>query len=162
MRHTESFHCGMWDLVPDQRGIKPRFPALRAWSLSRWTTREVHHYLTQQHKPGLSPASHEIDSPSHRGPELRREGGPNWHCPRAPPSQSPPPAQPLGALTGCYRKRAGPSLQVPPPLVSPCLHLHPAPPLSPPHTLLPAPQFQQDLGCHGRARGGVKGVQGSR
>ena len=92
MWHTESFNCGMWDLVPDQRGIKPRFPALRAWSLSRWTTRKVHHYLTQQHKPGLSPARQEMGSPSHRGPELRREGGPSWHCPRALPSHSPPPA----------------------------------------------------------------------
>ena len=31
----------MWDPVP-QPGIKPRAPALRAWSLSHWTTREVH------------------------------------------------------------------------------------------------------------------------
>ena len=33
-------NCGMWDLVP-QPGIKPRPPALGAWSLSHWTTREV-------------------------------------------------------------------------------------------------------------------------
>ena len=32
--------CGMWDLVP-WPGIKPRPPALGAWSLSYWTTREV-------------------------------------------------------------------------------------------------------------------------
>ena len=31
----------MWDPVP-QPGIKPRAPALGAWSLSHWTTREVH------------------------------------------------------------------------------------------------------------------------
>ena len=30
---------GMWDLVP-QPGIKPRPPALRAWSLSHWTNRK--------------------------------------------------------------------------------------------------------------------------
>ena len=41
------FSCGMgtlsgsmWDLIP-QPGIKPRPPALRVWSLSHWTTREV-------------------------------------------------------------------------------------------------------------------------
>ena len=32
--------CGMWDQVP-WPGIKPRAPALGAWSLSHWTTREV-------------------------------------------------------------------------------------------------------------------------
>ena len=32
--------CGMWDLVP-WPGIEPRHPALGAWSLSHWTTREV-------------------------------------------------------------------------------------------------------------------------
>ena len=32
--------CGMWDLVP-WPGIKPRPPALGAWSLSHWTAREV-------------------------------------------------------------------------------------------------------------------------
>ena len=32
--------CGMWDLVP-WPGIKPGPPALGAWSLSHWTTREV-------------------------------------------------------------------------------------------------------------------------
>ena len=33
--------CGMWDLVP-WPGIKPiKNPALRAWSLCHWTTREV-------------------------------------------------------------------------------------------------------------------------
>ena len=32
--------CSMWDLV-SQPGIKPRPPALGAWSLSHWTTREV-------------------------------------------------------------------------------------------------------------------------
>ena len=30
----------MWDLVP-RPGIKPGFPALGAWSLTHWTTREV-------------------------------------------------------------------------------------------------------------------------
>ena len=34
------FSCSMWFLVP-QPGIEPRLPALRAWSLSHWTTREV-------------------------------------------------------------------------------------------------------------------------
>ena len=34
------FSCGMWDLVP-WPGIKPGPPALRIWSLSHWTTREV-------------------------------------------------------------------------------------------------------------------------
>ena len=32
--------CSMWDLVP-QPGIKPGPPALGAWSLTHWTTREV-------------------------------------------------------------------------------------------------------------------------
>ena len=32
--------CGMWDLVP-WPGMKPGTPALGAWSLSHWTTREV-------------------------------------------------------------------------------------------------------------------------
>ena len=31
---------GMWDLVP-WPGIEPEPPALGAWSLSHWTTREV-------------------------------------------------------------------------------------------------------------------------
>ena len=35
-----SLSSGMWDLVP-QPGIEPRSPALGAWSLSHWTTREV-------------------------------------------------------------------------------------------------------------------------
>ena len=30
----------MWDLVP-QSGVEPRPPALEAWSLTHWTTREV-------------------------------------------------------------------------------------------------------------------------
>ena len=34
--------CGMWDLVP-WPGIKPGSPALGAWSLNHWTTREVSH-----------------------------------------------------------------------------------------------------------------------
>ena len=38
--HTGSFSCSMWDLVP-WPGIKPRFPASGAWSLSHWTTREI-------------------------------------------------------------------------------------------------------------------------
>ena len=33
------FSFGMWDLVP-QPGIKPYPPALGAWSLCHWTTRE--------------------------------------------------------------------------------------------------------------------------
>ena len=33
-------NCGMWDLVP-QPGIKPRPPALGAWSLSHWITRDM-------------------------------------------------------------------------------------------------------------------------
>ena len=32
--------CSMWDLVP-WPGIELRFPALGAWSLDHWTTREV-------------------------------------------------------------------------------------------------------------------------
>ena len=40
MQHGESFSCGMQDLVP-QPGIGPGPPALGAWSLNRWTTREV-------------------------------------------------------------------------------------------------------------------------
>ena len=38
--HAGSFSCGMWDLFP-WSGIKPMPPALAAWSLSHWTTREV-------------------------------------------------------------------------------------------------------------------------
>ena len=34
------FSCGLWGLVP-RPGIKPRPPALEAWSLSHRTTREV-------------------------------------------------------------------------------------------------------------------------
>ena len=34
------FSCGMWNLVP-QPGIKPRPPALGAWSPSHWATRKV-------------------------------------------------------------------------------------------------------------------------
>ena len=34
------FSCGLWDLVP-LPGIEPEPPALRAWSLSQWTSREV-------------------------------------------------------------------------------------------------------------------------
>ena len=36
---TGIFSCSMWDLVPCPR-IKSRHPALGAWSLSHWTTRE--------------------------------------------------------------------------------------------------------------------------
>ena len=36
----QTLSCGMWDLVP-RPGIKPRPPALGAWSLRHWTTREV-------------------------------------------------------------------------------------------------------------------------
>ena len=32
--------CGMWDLVP-RPGIEPGPPALGAWSLNHWTTRDV-------------------------------------------------------------------------------------------------------------------------
>ena len=38
----------MWDLVP-WLGIKPRPPALEAWSLSHWTTREVPYFLMYFH-----------------------------------------------------------------------------------------------------------------
>ena len=34
------FCCSMWDLVPRPE-IKARPPALGAWSLNNWTTREV-------------------------------------------------------------------------------------------------------------------------
>ena len=37
---AQGLSCGMWDLVP-QPGIKRRVPALRAQSLSHWTTRGV-------------------------------------------------------------------------------------------------------------------------
>ena len=43
---------GMWDLVPCP-GIEPRPPALGAWSLSPWTTREVP-YLTVVIKTSLA------------------------------------------------------------------------------------------------------------
>ena len=36
------FSCSMQDLIP-WPGIKPRAPALGVWSLSHWTTKEVHH-----------------------------------------------------------------------------------------------------------------------
>ena len=42
------FSCSTWDLVP-WLGIKPRPPALGAWSLSHWTTREVHTMLNVNH-----------------------------------------------------------------------------------------------------------------
>ena len=38
------FSCSIWDLVPCP-GIKPSSPALGAWSLSHWTTREVPIYF---------------------------------------------------------------------------------------------------------------------
>ena len=37
---TKIISCGMWNLV-SWPGIEPGPPALRAWSLSHWTTREV-------------------------------------------------------------------------------------------------------------------------
>ena len=49
IRGMRIFSCGIWDLVP-WSGIKPRAPALRAWSLSHWTTREV---STLYYKIGL-------------------------------------------------------------------------------------------------------------
>ena len=36
----QTLSCCLWDLVP-WPGIKPRPPALGAWHLSHWTTREV-------------------------------------------------------------------------------------------------------------------------
>ena len=36
--------CSVWDLVP-RAGIEPGPPALGAWSLSYWTTREVPTHL---------------------------------------------------------------------------------------------------------------------
>ena len=38
----QSLSCSMWHQLPDQ-GLNPRPPALGAWSLSHWTTREVPH-----------------------------------------------------------------------------------------------------------------------
>ena len=35
------FSYGIWDLVPQPR-IKLRTPALGTWSLTHWTTKEVH------------------------------------------------------------------------------------------------------------------------
>ena len=37
---ASSLSCGMWDLLPCP-GIEPWPPALGAWNLSHWTTREV-------------------------------------------------------------------------------------------------------------------------
>ena len=37
---VQTLRCSMWDLVPWPR-IKPRPPALKAWSLSHWTTGKV-------------------------------------------------------------------------------------------------------------------------
>ena len=48
MGHTDSFRCGMWDLVP-RPGIEPGPPAFRAWSLSHWPTREVPGSGSQSH-----------------------------------------------------------------------------------------------------------------
>ena len=45
--------CGMWDLVPWPR-IKPRPPALGAWSLSHWTNRGVP-ILCNSSPPGITP-----------------------------------------------------------------------------------------------------------
>ena len=36
----QTLSCSIWDLVP-WPGIEPGPPALGAWSLNRWTTREV-------------------------------------------------------------------------------------------------------------------------
>ena len=36
----QTLSCSIWDLVP-WPGIKPKSPALEAWSLSHWSTREV-------------------------------------------------------------------------------------------------------------------------
>ena len=48
------FSCSMWDLVP-WPGIKLGHPALRAWSLSHWATREVLSFKIQRMHT-LSPA----------------------------------------------------------------------------------------------------------
>ena len=45
--------CSMWDLIP-QPGIKPRPPALAAWSLSHWTTGEVPANIFLMVKPSSS------------------------------------------------------------------------------------------------------------
>ena len=40
LRHVDSVAACMWDLVP-QPGLEPGPPALGAWSITHWTTREV-------------------------------------------------------------------------------------------------------------------------
>ena len=95
--------------------------------------RTVHHHLTQQHKPGLSPASQDMGSPGHRGPELRSGGGPNA-APLPAPSPAPPGSYWLSLQT-CWS--ASPSttsagLSLPPPSPSSSV-------VSPTHTSLSSP-----------------------
>ena len=49
---NRGLNCSMWDLV-SWPGIKPGTPALRAWSLSHWSTREVSDLLYSFCKDGI-------------------------------------------------------------------------------------------------------------
>ena len=57
---AQGLSCNMWDLVP-WPGVEPRPPALGAWSLSHWSTREVpwKSFSMQENpsKPQFSPGS---------------------------------------------------------------------------------------------------------
>ena len=57
---SQGLSCNMWDLVP-WPGVEPRPPALGAWSLSHWSTREVpwKSFSMQENpsKPQFSPGS---------------------------------------------------------------------------------------------------------
>ena len=46
---TWTLSCSTWDLVP-RPGIKPQPPALGAWNLSHWTTREYLSYFLKMKK----------------------------------------------------------------------------------------------------------------
>ena len=62
----QTLSCGMWVLVP-WPGIKAGPPALGAWSLSHWTTREVLIFITLNIRENSSPCSLKADA-----------SGPQW------------------------------------------------------------------------------------
>ena len=63
LRHTGPFSRGMWDLVP-RPGMEPGHPALGAWSLTHWATREVPVFVLNSHIDKLSVSTYLLFSPS--------------------------------------------------------------------------------------------------
>ena len=119
----QTLSWGMWDLVP-WPGIKPGPPALQAWSLSHWTTREVpkmYSFTVVEARSlksvplgwnqGVGRAVLPLESLEEIAPASCRSGG-SWRslaCGRITPvsasvlTRSPPPSvwrPPLSPLTG--------------------------------------------------------------